>query len=83
MTDSHFWSLEGRVEILEDKLNTLSALVEKFGLLAPDMVELKSSVAKLTLALDGDSARNALLAHLEPSNSVEPAPVVPDQSAGT
>ena len=59
MADSNFASLEKRLAIVEDKLNTLSQIVSKYGLLSPDVVELKLSVSALTLVVSDEAARSA------------------------
>ncbi len=59
MTSGNFSSIEARLAILEDKVNTLAAIVSRYGLLSPDVVELKLSVSALTLVVSNEAARNA------------------------
>lgn len=59
MHDGVFSSLEARLAIVEDKLATLTAVVAKFGLLSPDVVELKLAVSSLTLVVKDEAARAA------------------------
>ncbi len=54
-----FASLELRLALLEDKVNTLTAIVAKFGLLSPDVIELKLAVSSLTLVVSDEAARTA------------------------
>jgi hypothetical protein len=59
MRDGAFSSLEARLAIVEDKLATLTAVVAEFGLLSPDVVELKLAVSSLTLVVKDEAARAA------------------------
>lgn len=59
MSNTNFSSIEARLAIIEDKVNTLAAIVAKYGLLSPDVVELKLSVSALTLVVSNEAARNS------------------------
>ena len=59
MAGSNFSSVESRLAIVEDKLKTLCEIVSKYGLLSPDVVELKLSVSALTLVVSNEAARSA------------------------
>ena len=61
MPVSRFSDLEGRIALLEDKIDTLTALVARYGLLSPDVVELKLSVSALTLVVADEAAKSAAI----------------------
>ena len=61
MPVSRFSDLEGRIALLEDKIDTLTAVVARYGLLSPDVVELKLSVSALTLVVANEAAKSAAI----------------------
>jgi hypothetical protein len=61
MPVSRFSNLEGKIALLEDKIDTLTAVVARYGLLSPDVVELKLSVSALTLVVADEAAKSAAI----------------------
>ena len=59
MNDARLTALEQRLMMLEDKVATLVGVVAKYGLLSPDVVELRLSVSALTLVVAEEAAKNA------------------------
>lgn len=59
MTDARLKALEQRLLMLEDKVNTLTGVVAKYGLLSPDVVELKLSVSALRLVVADEASKSA------------------------
>jgi len=58
---SPFSSLEGRVALLEDKVETLITLVAKVGLLTPEVTELQRALAEVLRSAAAEAVRTALV----------------------
>ena len=77
MPVSRFSDLEGRIALLEDKIDTLTSVVARYGLLSPDVVELKLSVSALTLVVANEAAKSAAI------EARQHKPSVPEQRGST
>jgi len=54
-------SLEHRVLVLEDKLDTLVQIVSKLGLVSPEIVELQRGLAEIMRAAAEEAVRTAVV----------------------